>query len=124
MVVSQHVARGTHALVRTKSIDTAEGTQQGVQRTLVDIFTGHHRSGFEAFMTGALEASQHVSTGPVTTGVPYRALISVNTVDPSVVQVVPEGTLAAERSIRVDTDTVLTDAWVVQTLIHILTGVP
>ena len=38
VVVSQHVARGTHALVGTKSIDTAEGTQQGVQRALVDIW--------------------------------------------------------------------------------------
>lgn len=124
VVVSQHVARGTHALVGTKSIDTAEGTQQGVQRALVDIFTGHHGARFEAFMTGALKASHHISTGPVTTGVSYRALIRVNTVDPGIVQVVAKGTLAAERSVRVDTDTVHTDAWVVQTLVHVLTGFP
>lgn len=42
-----------------------------------------------------------------------------NTVDSSVIQVVPEGAFAAERSIGVDADAVLADAWVIQTLIHI-----
>lgn len=42
-----------------------------------------------------------------------------NTVDSSVIQVVPKGALAAERSVGVDADAVLADAWVVQTLIHV-----
>lgn len=42
-----------------------------------------------------------------------------DTVDSSVIQVVPKGAFAAERSIGVDADAVLADAWVIQTLIHI-----
>lgn len=42
-----------------------------------------------------------------------------NTVDSSVVQVVPKGAFAAEGSIGVDADAVLADAWVIQTLIHV-----
>lgn len=42
-----------------------------------------------------------------------------NTVDSSVIQVVSEGAFAAERTVCVDADTILADAWVIQTLIHI-----
>lgn len=42
-----------------------------------------------------------------------------NTFDSSVIQVVSKGAFTAERTIRVDADTILADAWVIQTLIRI-----
>lgn len=43
-----------------------------------------------------------------------------NTVDSSVIQVVSKGAFTAVRTVCVDADTILADAWVIHTLIHIL----
>lgn len=40
-------------------------------------------------------------------------------VDAGVVEVVPEGTLAAERAVRVDAQAVSADAWVLHALVHV-----
>lgn len=40
-------------------------------------------------------------------------------VNSSVIQVVPEGAFTAERTVRVDADTVLADTRVIQALVHI-----
>lgn len=42
-----------------------------------------------------------------------------DTVDSSIIQVVSKGAFTAERTVCVDADTVLADAWVIQALVHI-----
>lgn len=42
-------------------------------------------------------------------------------VEPVVVQVVSKGALAAEGAVSVDANAIPTDAWVIQTLIHVCT---
>lgn len=123
MVISQHVASRTHTLIGTKGVHTPEGTQQRILGALIDVFTGHHRSRFKALLARTLETTNHIGASSISTWVSYRTLVSVNTVDSGVIQVVSEGAFTAERTICVDADTVLADTWVIQTLIHIFTSI-
>lgn len=43
LVVPQHIASRTHALVRAKCVDTAEGTEQWILGALVDVFRQRSR---------------------------------------------------------------------------------
>lgn len=119
LILPQHVACRTHALVRTERVHTAEGTEQRVHSTLINIFTTHHGPRFKPLLTGALEASYHVSAGAVATRVSNRTLVRIHAFDTSVIQVVAEGTFTAEGAIGVDADAIFTR--VIQTLIHIHT---
>ena len=61
------------------------------------------------------------SGGISNTGIGVETTVLTDTVDSGVVQVIPEGAFTAEGAVRVDTDAVLADAGVVQTLVHIYT---
>lgn len=102
LVLAQHVAGGTFTLVRAHHVDAAEGTQQGVLGTLVDIWTrdgqkleqhrwrrrrrrcltvhtlaGHHRPRLKAVITRTLEASDDIGACAVATGVADLTLVGV-----------------------------------------------
>lgn len=106
LVVSQHISSRTHTLIRTKGVDTTEGTEQRILGAFIDIwnpkegmmvyfnfkwcrkqplvlmtmwltFTSHHRSGFEALLAWTLKTSHHICAVSISTWVSYGALISV-----------------------------------------------
>lgn len=123
VVFSQDVAGWTHTLIGTKSVDTAESTEQRILGALIYILTGHHRAWFKALVASTLKATNDICACSISTGIPNRALVSVNTFDSSVIQVVSKGTFTAERTICIDANTILADAWIIQTLIHVFTCV-
>lgn len=113
MVISQDVAGRTHALIRTKRVDTAEGTEQRILGALIYILTGHHRSWFKALIASTLESTDDICASAVSTGIPNRALIRVNTFDSGIIQIVTKRTFTTERTISVDADSILADTWII-----------
>lgn len=113
MVISQDVAGRTHALIRTKRVDTAESTEQRILGALIHILTGHHRAWFKALIASTLESTDDIRASAVSTGIPNGALIRVNTFDSSIIQIVSKRTLTTERAVCVDADPVLADSWII-----------
>lgn len=113
MVISQDVAGWTHALIRTKSVDTAESTEQWVLGALVYILTGHHCAWFKALVASTLKSTDDICASSVSTRIPNGALISVNTFDSSIIQIVSKRTFTTEGAVCVDADTILADAWII-----------
>lgn len=113
MVISQDIARWTHALVRAKSVDTAESAEQWVLGALIYILTGHHCAWFKALIASALKSTDDICTSSVSTGIPNGALIGVNTFDSGIIQIVSKRTFTTERTICVDADTILADSWII-----------
>lgn len=111
-VFSEGVSRWTSALVGAKGVDAAEGTEQGIQCTFVNIFACHHGTWLKALVTSTLEASHHVGAGTIPTRVANGAFVCIYTIDSCVIQVVPKGALAAEGAVSVNAGPVYADTQV------------
>lgn len=106
-VFSQNISSRTFAFIRPISVYTSESTEQRILGALVYIFTSHHWTRLKSLLTGALETSNHVLAGSISTRIAHRTFISIHTF--VVFQNIPEGTLAAVGAIRVDALPVLAD---------------
>lgn len=51
-VFSEGISRGAGALVGAKGVDAAEGTEQGVQRALIDIWEAGERGELDSVLSG------------------------------------------------------------------------
>lgn len=107
LVFTQYVACGTLALVRTHHVNAAEGTQQRILGTLIDVWMGirtgysssravrklkdggesadtiartfarHHGPGLKAILARTLKATDDIGACAVAAGIANVALISV-----------------------------------------------
>lgn len=82
---------------------TTEGALVSQLLTLVNIFTSLHRSWSITILTQTLEAALNVGTRPVSADIASCALIIINASSAGDVQNIALWTVAAERSVRVDT---------------------
>lgn len=96
IVFSQDITGWTHALIGPKRVDTAESTEQWILGALIHILAGHHRAWFKALIASTLESTDDICASAVSTGIPNRALIRVNTFDTSIIQIVSKRTFTTE----------------------------